>query len=506
MKDKKHIDRVFQEKLKDLEVTPDKSVWDNLSKELNTVKKDRKATPLWWTFAGAAAIIILLLAIGNLIYNNNEANDSPTIVDEKIEDASPNIAPKTKKSENNTKLVDTEYLPTDKLQNNNTDNNVIPKKDNMSTNQDNITNQTKNKVLATNNKPNSLSNEDSVKKDHDNSFIIEKPKSFIASNEVKTESVQKNKKEGIPENEISSPNNIKEDLVNATEQTFKKSNEKTVKDIINDTEETIVEQDEKEKIPLTEDLAVNDDEIDEEEKETINRWQISPNVAPVYFDFFGKGSSIDSQFTENPKSGDINLSYGINASYAITDRLSVKAGINKLKLGYDTRNVIAVQGLGEDSSNSIIYRNLKISDSTNVMFLSASNVSLSQVPDEFASVIKTSLKQELGYIEVPLELEYSVIKKKVGVNVIGGFSFMFLEDNNVYTVVNDVKTVIGEATNINNTSYSANFGLGLDYNVSKNVSFNLDPMFKYQINTFNNTAGDFKPYFIGVYSGINVKF
>ena len=55
-------------------------------------------------------------------------------------------------------------------------------------------------------------------------------------------------------------------------------------------------------------------------------------------------------------------------------------------------------------------------------------------------------------------------------------------------------------------SYSANLGLGLNYNVSKKVKVNLEPMFKYQINTFNNSAGDFKPYFIGVYTGLSYKF
>jgi hypothetical protein len=31
-------------------------------------------------------------------------------------------------------------------------------------------------------------------------------------------------------------------------------------------------------------------------------------------------------------------------------------------------------------------------------------------------------------------------------------------------------------------------------------------MFKYQINTFNQNSGNFKPYFIGLYSGISFSF
>ena len=39
MKDNKHIDRVFQEKLKDLDIAPDPSVWEAIEKDL---KKDKK--------------------------------------------------------------------------------------------------------------------------------------------------------------------------------------------------------------------------------------------------------------------------------------------------------------------------------------------------------------------------------------------------------------------------------------------------------------------------------
>ena len=62
------------------------------------------------------------------------------------------------------------------------------------------------------------------------------------------------------------------------------------------------------------------------------------------------------------------------------------------------------------------------------------------------------------------------------------------------------------ANNLNNTSFSANFGVGVDYNISEKININLEPTFKYQINTFNNTSGDFQPFFIGVYTGLSFKF
>ena len=108
---------------------------------------------------------------------------------------------------------------------------------------------------------------------------------------------------------------------------------------------------------------------------------------------------------------------------------------------------------------------------------------------------------------MPLEIEYALINKKLGINVIGGFSSFFLSDNKIYSEAESgSKTYLGEANNINNVSYSANFGFGFNYQVSKKIDLNVEPMFKYQINTFNNTSGEFKPYFIGVYTGFAIKF
>ena len=94
----------------------------------------------------------------------------------------------------------------------------------------------------------------------------------------------------------------------------------------------------------------------------------------------------------------------------------------------------------------------------------------------------------------------------MGFSIIGGFSALFLSNNEIYSVNKGQGSLLGKATNVNNTSYSANLGLGLDYKISKKVKLNLEPVFKYQLNTFNNTSGDFKPYFIGVYTGFSFKF
>ena len=83
---------------------------------------------------------------------------------------------------------------------------------------------------------------------------------------------------------------------------------------------------------------------------------------------------------------------------------------------------------------------------------------------------------------------------------------LFLNSNSVSLVSNGTEMEIGKANNLNNIHFSSNVGLGFKYAFWKSFQANFQPMFKYQINTFSNDSGNFKPYFIGIYSGFSFKF
>ena len=92
-----------------------------------------------------------------------------------------------------------------------------------------------------------------------------------------------------------------------------------------------------------------------------------------------------------------------------------------------------------------------------------------------------------------------------GVVLLFGFT-LFLTQNDVSLISAQRDMKIGEASNLNNIHLSSNIGLGFKYSFSKSFEANMEPMFKYQINTYRNNAGDFKPYYMGVYTGISYRF
>ncbi|GAA3631256.1 hypothetical protein [Flavivirga jejuensis] len=550
MSDKKHIDRLFQESFKDFEAIPSDAVWENIEAKLNPEKKKRRVIPIWWRYAGVAALLLLLLTIGGAYFNNNTTptneitnTDTENTTSSDLKKDDPNNLYHTKDAVTNTGSNENENLDsepqiktnplskkiiiskessiveTPASKNNdeskkgtnlsaNRQQNTINKLSNTESNTavaksleekndpDNIINQSKNNIVITDNSE--------EKRDPEKLQNTLKNGTAIASHSEKNNQVIQQNKESLIDKEKAKKiiNNTSKN--NTAITGIRKENTETV---INDTVE-------ENKLSIEEAIDKTKDII-EKEKES-NRWSIAPNAAPVYFNTLGKGSSIGgSQFNNNSKSGELNMSYGISTSYAINKRLSIRSGINKVNLGYNTNGAVILQTIGKASSSltlqnvDAIQTNNNTSNSVQekVVLVSDESFVSNDTPESLSSSDNISINQDMGYIEIPLEFQYALSDKKLGINFIGGFSSFFLNNNKIFSEANSgEKTLIGKANNINKVSYSANLGLGLNYQISKKIDLNLEPMFKYQINTFNNTSGDFKPFFIGVYTGFAIKF
>ena len=508
MSDKKNIDRLFMEKLKDFEATPSDSVWKNISAKLPSAGREKKGIPIWWRVAGVAAALLLLFTISQIILNNNTTTSSQETI----------INVDSKKDSKSTDLQDAINNENTIAEEKNVSEDLKTESSNMSssspvTNSDTTPTRNYNSVKESENR--NVTGNNKTQNDNRNISNIGKKELFTSSGLTKN-AIADNSDSNLSQDKVQniSIDEVKIDaLLNPVDNTpeTKDTVETTltntnVDENITESEESIaiIEED---KLSITEEIAANVDEnIEDTTEEEFERWSIASSIAPVYFNTFGKGSSIHPQFNNNSKTGDINMSYGISGSYAINKKLSVRVGLNKVNLGYSTNDVIVYTNI-DGTNDGELLRNVKLNEAgENLSFISVDEFSFVQVPGIFSNFIESSIDQKLGFIEIPLELEYRISNKKMGISVIGGFSALFLQDNEIYSVLNGNSTLLGKATNINNTSFSANFGLGFDFKISDKFNLNLEPVLKYQLNTFNNTSGNFKPYFIGVYSGLSFKF
>ena len=116
MSDKKHIDRLFQERFKDFEANPDPNVWNDIQSSLNANKKRRRVIPLWWKISGVAALLILSFTIGNFIYNSNSNSDNPKEILVESENSTPkDLELDSNNSDNSTNKNNTVTSSTDDL-------------------------------------------------------------------------------------------------------------------------------------------------------------------------------------------------------------------------------------------------------------------------------------------------------------------------------------------------------------------------------------------------------
>lgn len=487
MKEKKHIDRIFQEKFKDFEANPPSEMWDKIASELD--KKDRKrpfVIPLWFKIGGIAAVIAIIAAGFLFTRNTNSGNlDSPAIVNQPSSESS--NSEKERKEQSGSQISNTNEQGTknvDSSEENNdhgiTSSNIA----NSSIAENKTKTQNKNFSNSTQNPQNSKI------KSHSN---INSENEGLAINDKN--STVKRSEERYPE---------KEELVDQPEVSDKaasgliaKTESEELKDSVN-----IAQQEENALADLDEKKEESTEELTEESG---RRLSLSTFAAPVFYRNLGSGSELSSQLGSNNSVSEVTVSYGVKVAYEISKKIKIRTGISKINVSNTIQDIsysasgLAATGLENinPAGDSFMIRSSSPSNSYATESTMNALVAPLFTPGE--------INQNFGFIEVPLELEYALIDKKFGLNLIGGASTLFLDENRVDLVSGTTNTRLGEANNINSTSFSTNIGLGMDYDLTDKFSLSVEPIFKYQLNTFNNVQ-NVQPVNFGIYSGLTIKF
>ncbi len=510
---KKNLEQLFKDTFTDFKEAPDEKVWDSIEATLDKKKQKRRIIPIWWRLGGVAALLAVLFYIINPFDAPKDSTEE-IITDVETLQTNPNAETKIDGMDVDTitkgfeeqGLTDT----SDENQGPLDPSSSLTSVDQQTGSKKGLPPKTEDKGVGL------ITNEASIatavsKEDTRNSLAQDNP--AIAKNETQMDKANE---------EIVNPsfleNSSVEDAVAKNGENKNDSDKNTISDIFNNDskeEEGVAENTEKEeeveKKSIFEAIAEQEEEIEVADASE-EKWSVGPSVAPVYFNGSGEGSPIHSSFASNSKSGNVNLSYGLTVSYNIGKRLKIRSGVHRVNYGYDTNEVLFSSSL--DGSTSQTIDNINYSDTSRSLVVQSKNevqtTALSDASVELAAnelgALEGKMVQQLGYIEIPVELNYTLIDKKVGVDIIGGVSSLFLVDNTVLLESQDLVTEMGEANNANSVNYSTNIGVGFNYEISPKLQFNLEPVFKYQLNTFSETAGPFRPYSVGVYSGVSFRF
>ncbi len=435
MKEKKYIDRLYQEKFRDFEAAPREAVWKSLEARLQEKQKRRAAVPLWYRYAGVAALLAFLLMLGDWIL---PVPPSAAVANEEIEETtlpptSPSISPARSQEISAPSGATRAIVEYDNSQEE-SDLNSTP-------------------VIALNNSRKEQRNtEEAASKIALRNAIFDTP---VPVAEVP---LQQEKKNSIPEE-------LKPSIFDA----------------LKPSEET---------------------EIASSERKS--NFEVSTHATPIYYGKMGKANPLDVGYNDS-REAEVTYSYGVRLAMNISEKVKIRSGISRVDLSYSS------SGLGYRTATGIYsVRNaslVRVND-TDVKMVTGgvdgrTRSSTNRTPSGI--ITQGNLNQKMGYIEVPVEFEINLVEKKLELNLIGGGSTLFLDENEVTLNTGNISAA-GKAENLNDVSFSANLGLGLDYNLSEKFKLNLEPILKYQINTFDRPTGDVQPYFFGVYTGFSFKF
>ncbi|WP_338840513.1 outer membrane beta-barrel protein [Flavobacterium ginsenosidimutans] len=215
----------------------------------------------------------------------------------------------------------------------------------------------------------------------------------------------------------------------------------------------------------------------------------------------------NSENTKNDKTlGNTNdskqsNSYGVKTKYAINNKWAVSSGLKFNELGQSVANVSYISAKSDALFlPGVAYSGNSVAATTgNSEYILLSNSTKEALKDD--NVQSGNLDQSLRYIEMPLEVSYSVFNKnraRINLNT-GGFVGKLVSNN----VSLDGNT-IGQNINANDYVYGSTLSSTVQYRVYKKTNVFVEPAMNYYINPLNNQS--FNQFQWGLNFGLNVSF
>lgn len=442
MSNQKHIDKLFEEKLKNFEADPSPEMWDAIASKLQ--RKKRRVIPLWWWYGSIAAVLILGLVWYFTLTDQNSL--MPSTTEPIIVNSPETITPAT---------------PIEQ---------VITQKSSTTQDKKNTSSKTQTKHIKKNNTV----------------LVAENKANLVSEKNAEKDSTSAGK---LLEDTL--PVDVGVVQKNATSTTNTKE-----KIIVKDSTQTVW----KPKKDFMAQVQLKDSI--QQSKKNDKKWAVTPVVAIVRSNSFSKSSPIDKSLAAMPTNGANSFSYGVKISYQLNNKWAIQSGIHQQNIDYLTRNLAIVSNVSGGNLRNIDYsdvgHNFSIEANT---FSNALNAGVGILTNA------ASLNQNYGYIEIPIEIKYTLIEnKRFNTKIVAGMSSLFLNKNTISVTSTTTAISLGKANNLNTINFSSNFGLDLDYSFHEKWKLHINPMFKVHLNTFSKNSNGFRPYSLGVYTGIKYHF
>ncbi len=250
------------------------------------------------------------------------------------------------------------------------------------------------------------------------------------------------------------------------------------------------------------------------------RWSLKAEFAPVFnnqaqnsrpvVELVSNGaqnSKPQETISENTFSG------GMVAGYKVGRRLIIKSGLVYNNIRQTTRNIdyMGVNNFFNVPGNSTIAS----TPAGQVSLKKMGNVSREatvmnfsyQLDNIVTNPVNNELKQDIEFIEIPLQATYKLIDSKFSAGITGGISTNILIGNSAILSENGEKISAGETANMRNVVYSSAVGIEMGYELTNRITLTVEPRLKHFINSLSTSKSvNYKPYQVGIVTGLTYSF
>lgn len=458
-----NIDKLFKDYLVGYESQAPESAWNRLSSEMN---RNRGLAAIWiWRAAAAVILLLMTFAAGYFfsdyrrLSDNQLAVEATTPLQHETQIAEPVIPDKTQELIAEKVISKTDIKPVKSTKK--TQNQLLPHNDLMLADDKNQKVDFEDKSIEQ-----AILYDDIQKVEEEKSEVVPSQEVIISESEIATEN---SKSEEIPHD----PEYLKQ-LLNPDQDYYAGLEDK-------------------------------------KEKPSSSNWSFGPRVAPVYaYRSLGtdnSGTSFNGYY-DAVEDGIVAFGAAINLNYKFSKRWSLNTGMYVSRTGQENNQVYAVA----DPGGSGMY---KLSTSSGAVYINPKKFESVMIQQEVSAkdtipggyLVNGSFVQNLDYFEVPFVMQYKVMDRRFSVNLLGGLSPGVLVNNRSYFENDGQKLQTGIVENINPTILNSLLGIGLDYSISKKVSVNMEPTFKYSLSPISSEGNtNNHPYSFSWFTGITYRF
>lgn len=274
-------------------------------------------------------------------------------------------------------------------------------------------------------------------------------------------------------------------------------------------------------------------------KKSESIWKMGLNISPGYSSHVASHTETYSQnMNYNGENGNGDVGGGFSVQYKTGKKIRIESGIYYAQSGQKTSNSFELFAFKNDKYDAVFApennydqmsasapgfsNSINVSNGNMTMNSTAGVIELSATPkgaeivselDTYNSNRSNSLvssgefSQVFDFIEIPLYLRYSVVDSKIGVEVMGGLNAGIVVGNNAYIDNEYGLQNIGKTQGVSSVNFSGTVGIGLNYALGKHVSLAVEPRLNYYLNSISqNSSVNFRPYRIGIYTGLYYEF